>query len=402
MTTPTQTTTRRRSGALALALALGALFSAAPAGAQSLAGVGGLGFPVEPVDARARGMGSLGVGLFGPSLLPGDPAVAQALTVPMVTATFQPSWTTGTVRGEAVEHQTARFPLLGIAYPIGATGSMATLSFSGFLDQRWEVTDAHVLNLAGADVPVVDTYRSDGGVSTIRLGWAHRVRPGLAVAVGIGSHLGRVRRDFTRAFDSTAVGADVQNYRNASEWSYTGPTASAGISWDATDLVRLAGSVIWSGTLRADASDATAEPDQDFELPLEYRAGASGALSSRLSLNLGLSYADWSATRDDVGDASSADGTLSYGGGLEWDGPTWVGRDFPLRLGYRATDMPFGFTGSAVSESMWTVGMGLNLLQAEELPLARFDLAVERGDRDGGALAESFTRLTLSLRLAGR
>jgi len=393
-------------GAVALPWILLALLLALPPGrgaeAQSLTGTTGLGFPLEPIDARARGMGSLGVGLFGPSLLPGDPAVAQALTVPMVTATYQPSWASGSLGSEAVDHRTSRFPLLGIAYPVGGTGGMATLTFSGFMDQNWEVTDSRTLDLAGATVPATDSYRSEGGISALRLGWAQRVRPGLSVAATLGSYIGGVTRVFTRSFDSTAVGADVQSYRNGGEWQFTGPTASAGVSWDATDLVRVAGSVTWSGELHADATPETEAPDQDFELPLEYRLGASGELSSRLSVNLGLSYADWSATNDDLGDGAASGGTWSYGGGVEWDGPNWTGRDFPLRIGYRQSELPFRFLGSEVSESVWALGVGLQLLQLEELPLARFDLAYERGDRDGGPLSESFDRLTLTLRVAGR
>lgn len=408
MTTPTDPRpgALRRGGGprpLLLALALALVLPGARVDAQSLSGIGGLGFPLEPVDARARGMGSLGVGLFGPSLLPGDPAVAQALTVPMVTATFQPSWTTGTLGDEVLEHRTARFPLLGIAYPVGGTGGMATLTFGGFMDQNWAVTHAHTLDLAGTSVPAVDSMRSDGGISTLRLGWAHRLRDGLSVAATVGSHVGSVRRTFVRALDSASVGADVQRYRNESQWRFTGPTASAGVSWDPSDLVRVAGSVTWSGTLRADATEDTGAPDQEFDLPTKLRVGASGSLSSRLSVNVGASYADWSAAADGLGEGVAASGgTWSYGGGLEWDGPVWTGRNFPLRLGYRHTDMPFRFQGAEVAESTWSGGLGLNLLQAEDLPLARFDVSVEWGDRDAGPLSESFTRASLTIRVAGR
>ena len=57
----------------ALFLALFGLACVPPSLAgQSLFGSQGLGMPVEPVDARARALGTLGVGLLGPSLSPTD------------------------------------------------------------------------------------------------------------------------------------------------------------------------------------------------------------------------------------------------------------------------------------------------------------------------------------------
>ncbi|HSR41476.1 MAG TPA: hypothetical protein VLL48_04885 [Longimicrobiales bacterium] len=408
MTTPSHRSWRRRirTRALGVVLAAGTVLAVQPvsAGAQSLLGISGLGFPLEPIDARARGMGSLGVGLFGPSLLPGDPAVAQALLIPMVTATLQPSWVSRQGPGDPLEFSTHRFPLLGVAYPFGSANGIATLTFSGYMDQRWEVVRDGSVELAGVSVPITDTFRSDGGISVLRLGWSHRLREGLAVGATVGSYLGDGRRAFRRSFDAEALGdtATVVEFVTQGEWRYTGPTASVGVSWDATDLIRVAGSVIWSGDLHADAKGETESRSRDFDLPTEYRFGASGNLGSGIAVNLGLQYADWSGADDDFEDASTAGAVWSLGGGLEWEGPTLLGRNFPLRAGYRRRELPFRFEGSAPSESAFAAGVGLNLLEAEDLPLARIDIAVEMGDREGGSISESFTRATFTLRVAGR
>lgn len=378
--------------------------TSAPGAAQSLFGVSGLGFPVEPIDARARGMGSLGVGLFGPSLLPGDPAVAQALRIPMITATLQPSWVTREGPGAEQTYGTNRFPLIGVAYPFGSVNGIATLTFSGFMDQRWEVVRESSVELAGVEVPITDTFRSDGGISVVRLGWAHRVTEALAVGVTIGSYLGDSRRSFLRSFDAAAVGDTVGTvqFETLGEWRYTGPTVSLGASWDATDLIRVAGSAIWSGNLSASSQGDTKSRSRNFDLPTELRFGASGNLSSGVAVNVGVQYADWSGIDDDFEDASSVGAVWGLGGGIEWDGPTLLGRNFPLRAGYRRRDLPFRFERSAPTESAFAAGLGLNLLQAEDLPLARIDVAVEFGDRDGGSVSESFTRATFTLRVAGR
>lgn len=397
---------RIRARCVAILLAAGTVLGALPAsaGAQSLLGMSGLGFPLEPIDARARGMGSLGVGLFGPSLLPGDPAVAQALLIPMVTATLQPSWVTRSGPAEEQQFSTHRFPLLGVAYPFGSANGIATLTFSGYMDQRWEVMREGSVELAGVTVPITDAFRSEGGISVLRFGWSHRLREGLAVGATVGSFLGDVRRSFRRTFDAEALGdtATSVEFRTQGEWRYTGPTASLGVSWDATELIRVAGSVIWSGDLHAEAKGEGGSRSRDFDLPTEYRVGASGNLGSGLAVNLGLQYADWSGADDDFEEASTAGAVWSLGGGFEWEGPPLLGRNFPLRAGYRRRQLPFRFEGAAPSESAFAVGLGLNLLEAEDLPLARIDISVEVGDREGGSISESFTRATVTLRVAGR
>ncbi len=76
-------------------------------------------------------------------------------------------------------------------------------------------------------------------------------------------------------------------------------------------------------------------------------------------------------------------------------------RSLPLRLGYRHTDLPFRPGDDDPVESVLAAGIGINLRQIGTLSLARMDLAVERGSRDAGSFSEAFTRMTVTLRLAG-
>ena len=68
------------------------LFVASPLAAQSIFNAAGLGLPSEPVDGKSRALGSLGVGLWGASLQPGDPASAGMLVAPSAIMVAQPSW----------------------------------------------------------------------------------------------------------------------------------------------------------------------------------------------------------------------------------------------------------------------------------------------------------------------
>lgn len=387
--------------AFLVGLVAASLARPAPAPAQSILGAGGLGFPVEPVGARARGMGSLGVGLFGSELLPGDPAVSRDLLVPMVTATFQPTWSTYTFQGPEQDLSTSRFPLVGVAYPVTALGGMATLTFASFLDQTWRVETERTVQFGTETVPVTDEFSSEGGMSALRLGWAQGVLETLDVAVSVGTYLGDVRRDFTRSFGTEAADVPIDPFREAGKWRYTGPTVVVGATWDVSDLLRVAGSLNWSGHVSAKAVEGTEAPSRDIDIPTEYRVGASASLVPQLAVNAGFSYADWSQTSGDLVGSRTAGAVWSAGGGVEWEGPTLLGRDVPLRVGYRRSGLPFRFDGGDPTESNFAAGVGLNLLQVENLPLAVVDVAYERGSREAGSLSEDFERVTVTVRVAG-
>ena len=79
----------------------------------------------------------------------------------------------------------------------------------------------------------------------------------------------------------------------------------------------------------------------------------------------------------------------------------WAG-GFPLRVGYRQTDLPFLFLGNEVKERAISFGFTLVLAQALELPLAAIDFAFESGSRDSAGYAETFQRLTVTTRVGGQ
>jgi len=107
--------TFRPSTPVALAVGL-LLVGAGGASAQSLLGLGGLGVPLDALDARSRALGGVAVGLGEPSILPSDPAAAADLRTPGISLTFLP--TTLDVESSIAESTASgsRFPLIGIGY----------------------------------------------------------------------------------------------------------------------------------------------------------------------------------------------------------------------------------------------------------------------------------------------
>lgn len=370
--------------------------------AQSLLGAGGLGVPLEALDARARALGGVGVALFGPTMVPWDPAGAAGAAFPSATATLQPSRASSELAGRTSEASGTRFPLLAVAYPIGSA-SVATVSYGAFLDLRWSLRRTAAEEFGGQQVPVEDRFTSDGGVAALRVGWAYQLTRRLAVGASAGLYTGQLTRTFTRQVDTVAAGAPVDSFSVRGEWSLTGPTAALGAFWEPAPIVRVAGSLTWSGKLSAEPRETSGEQDRgDFRVPLELRAGASARLTPRLLASLGIAWADWSVTARDLSDNVDAGAAWSMGLGLEWTGGQLLGRTAPLRLGYRWAQLPFRIQGDSPREGTLTAGLGLNLLQVEGGTLARFDAAVERGSRSAGRLDESFWRGTFTIFLSGR
>ena len=388
--------------ALALSSALGALaLLASPVVGQSFLGIRGLGFPSEPLDARARALGSVGVGLRGVSLVPTDPAAAARLLLPALELTFQPQWGEGSLGDGDVSSQGNRFPLIALGYPIPQVAGVVTLTLGSFMDQRWELRTKGVADLEGTPTPITDEFRSDGGVGVVRLGWAQRVGERVALAAGVGTYTGTVSRVFTRTFDSLSAGGQIPQYEEGGQWGYGGATAQLGALWDAAEFLRFSGALTWSSDLDADPSRGTDAEGTAFDLPLEVRLGATGVLTPQLDLTLGLTYADWKSSEGGLEEETVVGGVWSMGGGVEWRGLSRGFRALPVRLGARWSDLPFRFGEKAPRETLYSAGVGLELLRAEDVVLGALDLALERGNREAGDLSERFWRGTLTIRVAG-
>jgi len=388
---------------------LGLLSIQTGAAGQSLFGSRGLGLPMEPLDARARGLGSVGVGLLGSNLSPADIASAARIFLPTGQLTLQPQWVDGEFGGETTNLRATRFPHLGLAYPVSAVGGTAVMHLGSYLDQRWELQDSSSVELQGSEYPRYDLFRSRGGVSTFFLGWAQRVGDDLSLGFGVGSRIGSVVRTFQRVIDTNldtdgdadATGGEVpavNAYQIGGEWQYSGLTAHLGFQWDPIPAIRLGGSMSWSQELKAEAVAAADSTARTFDLPTEFRLGVSGILTPRLAATLGMTYSDWNASGDLLPDAVA--GTVwSFGGGLEWAGITRGARRFPVRLGFRRSDLPFTMEGEGPTEQVFTGGIGFNLIPSQSGYTAVMDLGFERGNREAGSVSESFWRTSVTFRV---
>lgn len=391
----------RRPGTLGLLLGLLLAGTAAPGAGQSVLSAYGFGVPMEPLDGRALALGGIGLGLPGSTLSGYDPTSGAGLVLPAGTFTSQTSWNAAAEDGTASSSTVSRFPSMGILYPVRRVGTLS-VSLSGILDQSYRISQERTINLEGTNTEarVTDTFASDGGVSVLRVGVARRIGNGLAVGVTAGTYIGNVNRQFVRSFDSLEVETEVPPFGADADFAYSGFTASAGVTADLGEFARVAGAVSFGGDLEASPSDGTDGAGNTVPMPVELRLGGTAVLAPQLSLMAGISWADWA----DAGAAlAEVDGgtVLRLGGGIEWSGARILGKPSQLRVGYRNNDLPFRRAGDpAISESVWSGGVGIDLVAGQAAALARADLSLERGSRDAGSVVEDFWRFGVTVRVS--
>lgn len=386
----------RSLGAAAAAVALTVLFAGA-APAQSLLSVRGLGLPLEPVDARARGLGGVPLGLPEPSMSLVNPAAAVGLPAAGLAVTFQADQVSAEAGDQADDFTTARFPVIQVAFPIGER-VVGTLGYASVLDQNWAVTREDSLDIAGTRLGITDRFRSAGGVARLRGGVGYRVLPRLDVGAAVDVYTGALRDSVFRFFPaSSGLGSTVTG--TTYEWQGLG--LSAGARWRG-DAFSVSAAVTGGATLTAEPQDSGVV-GKDYSLPLQADVGASARIAQQALVAVSARWAGWSAVEEDLAaGGGGARDAAQFAGGIEYEGLSFIGRPIPLRVGARLAQLPFRWEAGSefVDERALTGGLGIVFAGGA----ANLDLSAERGWRGGDAAGfdESFWRVSLSLSLLGR
>ena len=371
-----------------------------PLAGQSIFSSAGIGLPVESLDGRARALGSFGIGLQGPAILPSDPAAAARVVLPSGVVVAQPSWVDLTEAGTGDHNyfQGTRFPLLALAYP-ALRGTLVVHAASVF-DQSYTGERATDVVIDGIVVPATDRFMQRGAVSSLAAGYARMLDARTAVGLTLGRYAGSVDRTLVREYGAAAGLGAVEPYLSSGSWRYSGMFITGGASTELLGAVRVAASATWSTDLEADASGATEGGDRSFSVPLQLRLGVSSVLTQGLTLSASAVRADWTVAEDEVGTGTRVRTVLGFGAGVELSQARLLGRQAPLRLGFRRSGLPFAVGGGDGTEQVFSGGLALVLNESNGLVLATTDLGVERGHRTGGVVREDFWRATLSVLLS--
>lgn len=380
----------------ALLFALGlAVAPATEAGAQSILSTRGLGFPIQPLDARARALGGATLGLAEPDVVWASPAAAVGLLAPTLVLGYEFTSFSAEAPGGSFNGKTVRFPLVLAAIPAGERIAFQ-IGFGSYLDQNWRMIENDTLFLAPDTVPVRDWWDSDGGVSRLRFGIAGEVRGNVSVGVGLDVYTGAVERLLGRAFPGEPRPACC-----LATWNFTGAGLTAGAHWSPTSDSGVAGSITYGGSLTADPADSVSA-SAEYELPITVQVGASGRLGTNLLVVVGADWTGWSSVDGELVGAGGAGDTWSANVGAEWDGMRIGNLPVPVRLGLRTAKLPFRWnddSSGSLNERAFSLGAGFDLAGGGVRPNAFFEFG-NRGGADG--FDESFWRFGASVRVLGR
>jgi hypothetical protein len=382
--------------AAAAALLLSA--SGAPAGAQSLLSARGLGFPLEPYDARAVALGGIPLGLPGRSLSLVNPAEDGMFPAASIAFAFQPESFSGTAGSSSSNGRSQRYPLLHAAFPYRSV--VASFGYASYLDQHWRAGTTDSATIGSDRFEVADTTSSSGGIGRLRLAAAYRINPRLMVGAGADLYTGQARDSSIHR----VTGLSTNLFTNT--WSYSGVGYTAGARYSPAEPVWLSASVSTGATLRARPDADSGSIARAYDLPLRVDVGASGRIAGTTTLALAGRWQRWSSADASLAEASGgARDVRSGSAGLEYEGFKLGTRVVPLRLGAHYTELPFQWDAKSAArdfpvERGVSGGLGIRLLNGAAIG----DAAVERGTRGGSGtqLDESYWRMSFSLTLLGR
>lgn len=379
----------------AAAAALASVLAALPAAGQSLLASRGLGYPLEPVDARSRGLGGVTTGLSDPypSLI--NPAAAAGLPAPAFLVTLQPDRYTATAGTERSSGSTARFPQIVAVFPVSPRLAVQ-LGYGSFLDQHWQVQKADSITLSTGRVAVNDRFVSSGGVARFQGALGYRVTEQLSAGLSLDVFTGAANDTVERTI------TNLQPATSAVTYTYSGLGVGGGVRFQPLTNLSVSAAVHGGGHIRA-KSDSTGTEQKDYANPLRVDAGASALLGATTVLVASGSWSRWSSLNDALSSTGGARDASSVSAGVEYNGFQLFRKAVPLRLGGRYGQLPFRWTGASPAfpnERAVTGGLGWRFGGRAAL----LDLGVERGWRGGSSagIDEPYWRFAFSLQVLGR
>jgi len=371
---------------------LGLMVPAAVAAQNSVYGLMGIGFPGEPLSARARSLGG-GIGAFDPTSAL-NPATAVGLGW---TSSGRARLVVGGVAGTALRSFTAgdstvtglretRFPFGIFGGTIPNTRFSFAGSFSTYAERTYDVTITGTQVLRGETVEVTDRIASDGAITDFR--GAIAFRPGPGVFVGAAFHLlgGSSRLTVARTFSNPAYAP----YAERSQLVFSGTGVSAGVVLLPTSAIELAASARLDGNLKTTSATRRAGT---VGLPLSLSGGLRLTPAAGISLSSTAVRHSWSTAQPDLAAPTRAFDTWDIGGGVELSRPQARGLAPPIRLGMRYRQLPFSNVATQPTETVLSGGTGVSLAGG----LANLDLAVERFRRSGGGATEQGWHFSLGM-----
>lgn len=368
---------------------------AADASAQvSLLGSTGLGRRVTALDARARGMGNVGVALHGGNRSAVNPASVARSTDAGIWATFMPEHRS--VVGEFAEgdFDTEDVPVIRAVFPWGGKWGVA-VSAGSYLDQDWGVQFLDTLRLSSGDFAFQETRRSNGGVTQFRLELARAASQRVSVGGAFLYYSGEAQRSVERFFEA---GSGLDPHIAATVIDYSGWGLALGVEYQPIPEMIVGATASWGPGLHIE--NDTTRQELDTDLPLTLDVGGSWELTPDFVVAVALGWEGWSSVADALPNVTATD-VLRAGLGLELGVLRGQAARLVVRSGLHADRLPFELRNSAVWERAASFGLGAVLANGR----GRLDGTIEfgkRGNADKNDVEESYTRFSFGIAVFSR
>lgn len=354
-------------------LIAGLVLAPGPLAAQSsIFSVLGIGFPIQPLDVRARSMGG-SVAAVEPRAAVNPAAVAafQRLTVVINTETRVRSHQFGGVDASGL--QETRFPFALTGGRFRGTPIAFALSFATYADRSYDITATDTVTPRGEPIAVSHRIGSRGAIADLRGAVAWSVSPRMALGLGVHVLSGSARRTTRSTFEDPYY----TNLSYQEDEAYSGFGVSVGATLAPTGGLRIGAAVRKDGTLNVSTEERSLG---SYTLPTTVTGGILALLSPNARVAANATWRSWSDTQGDLVDERAFD-TWSVGSGLELS--RFIG-GLPLRLGARYETLPFSPADDQPRDV--TVALGSGLQFAGNRAIA--DLTLERSFREGGGATE--------------
>jgi hypothetical protein len=356
----------RRLAAISLALLMGAPVLHA----QGTLSTQGFGYPVGQIAARARAMGG-GVAELD-TVSPLNPSTIVMLGRPGVYFEYSPEWRRVSTPSGSDASTVSRFPVISANVAVG-TRWMLGVAASSLLDRSWRTSNQLVIGQPPDTATAIAAFEASGAMNDVRLAAAYRLHTTLNVGVGVHALTGESRTERQLLVPDSAQFIPALERRR---FGYSGSGLSIGAAWRPVPTVGIGASARTGGTVSADSSGSTLST-ADFPT----RAGASVEFTGIRGISLAgrLGWIAWSNLETLSLTGAPVRDSWEYGLGFEGRGPSVLGIEPPLRVGYRKRDLPYGLPdGSEVSENVLSGGLGIPVARGRGM----LDITVERMIRD--------------------
>ncbi len=362
---------------------LGLLIVLSPSalGAQnSIFGTRGIGFPGRVGGVRSIALGG-GSEIFDRAsvLNPAMTASFRQVTVSAVSGTTFRNYTAA--GADASGLQETRFPLVFLGGGIGRSSFSYQVSVATFAERTFDLKTVDTI------MGVEDRIIADGGVVDIRaaIGWRRSAK--LAIGGAVHRLAGSSRLTATRTFDSD----EFQPFEERDALSFSGTSLSAGLLWLPSASLGFGFAARVNSSLTSELED---ESSSKVAMPVSLAGGVWVGVTPQMRLMTTARWRSWSRAQDDLaGTGTRAFDTWEVGSGLEITSGPRGGGNFPLRLGVRYAQLPFGPSNAQPREWDFSVGTGARFAANR----AVIDVALERFQRDGAGARERGWYLTVGV-----